>query len=119
MGSKIATCGDVYSFGILLLEMFTGKTHTDPMFSDGLNLHNFVKMDLPHRVAEIADSLFDPITPDQSSIMSAEKIQVCLSSIFKIGISCSDESPRDRKDMSDVVTELHSIRDLVLGQKLL
>ncbi|XP_028947203.1 probable LRR receptor-like serine/threonine-protein kinase At3g47570 [Malus domestica] len=113
MGSKIATCGDVYSFGILLLEMFTGKRPTDPMFSDGLNLHNFVKMDLPHRVAEIADSLFDPITSNQSSIISAEKIQVCLSSIFNIGISCSDESPRDRKDMSDVVTEMQSIRDLL------
>ncbi|CAN6727228.1 unnamed protein product [Malus baccata var. baccata] len=114
MGSKIATCGDVYSFGILLLEMFTGKRPTDPMFSDGLNLHNFVKMDLPHRVAEIADSLFDPITSNQSSIISAEKIQVGLSSIFNIGISCSDESPRDRKDMSGVVTELQSIRDLIL-----
>ncbi|XP_018503848.2 probable LRR receptor-like serine/threonine-protein kinase At3g47570 [Pyrus x bretschneideri] len=119
MGSKIATCGDIYSFGILLLEMFTVKRPTDPMFSDGLSLHNFVKMDLPHRVAEIADSLFDPITSNQSSIMSAEKIQVCLSSIFKIGISCFDESPRDRKDMSDVATELQSIRDLILGQKLL
>ncbi|XP_018504494.2 probable LRR receptor-like serine/threonine-protein kinase At3g47570 [Pyrus x bretschneideri] len=55
MGSKIATCGDVYNFGILLLEMFTGKRPADPMFSEGLNLHNLVKMGLPHRVPEIAD----------------------------------------------------------------
>ena len=47
MGSKASTCGDVYSYGILLLEMFTGKMPTDDMFQDGLNLHNYVKMALP------------------------------------------------------------------------
>ncbi|XVE58718.1 hypothetical protein DITRI_Ditri04bG0191400 [Diplodiscus trichospermus] len=35
--------GDVYSFGILLLEVMTGKRPTDDMFSDGLNLHKLVK----------------------------------------------------------------------------
>jgi interleukin-1 receptor-associated kinase 1 len=39
--------GDVYSFGILLLEMFTGKKPVDGLFSDELNLHNYAKMPLP------------------------------------------------------------------------
>ncbi|PRQ58184.1 putative non-specific serine/threonine protein kinase [Rosa chinensis] len=50
MGMSIA------SFGILLLEMFTGERPTDHMFSDSLNLHNFVKMALPERVAYIRDN---------------------------------------------------------------
>lgn len=57
MGSEVSTYGDVYSFGILLLEMFTGKKPTDNMFSDGLNFHNFVKLNLPERVTEIADAV--------------------------------------------------------------
>ncbi|PRQ36779.1 putative protein kinase RLK-Pelle-LRR-XII-1 family [Rosa chinensis] len=58
MGSdQVSTYGDVYSFGILLLEMFTGKRPTDCTFSDDLNLHHFVKTALPERVAEIAGSM--------------------------------------------------------------
>ncbi|XVF24082.1 hypothetical protein REPUB_Repub13aG0096500 [Reevesia pubescens] len=47
MGSELSTKGDVYSYGILLLEMFTGKRPTDEMFKEGLSLHNFVAAALP------------------------------------------------------------------------
>ena len=43
MGNKVSTNGDIYSYGILLLEMFTGKRPTDNMFKDNLNLHDFVR----------------------------------------------------------------------------
>ncbi|KAJ6969958.1 hypothetical protein NC653_034503 [Populus alba x Populus x berolinensis] len=33
--------GDVYSFEILLLEIFTGKGPTDNMFSSSINLMKF------------------------------------------------------------------------------
>ena len=55
MGSQVSTNGDVYSFGILLLEMLTGRRPTDKLFKDDLNLHNFVKLALPGRVMEIVD----------------------------------------------------------------
>nr|XP_017181635.2 probable LRR receptor-like serine/threonine-protein kinase At3g47570 [Malus domestica] len=119
MGSEVSTNGDVYSFGILLLEMFTGKRPTDNMFGDNLNLHNFVKMAFPGQITEIADApLLEGGTnknPNQCSGRT-HKVEVCLSSIFRIGIACSAESATDRlKNINDAASELHSIRNTFLG----
>ncbi len=36
-GGQASVVGDAYSFGITLLEMFTGKAPTDNMFREGLS----------------------------------------------------------------------------------
>ncbi|CAL8999189.1 unnamed protein product [Prunus brigantina] len=113
MGSDVSTNGDVYSFGILLLEMFVGKRPTDDMFSGDRNLHTFVKMAFPNRVTEIVDSTLSEGGTNERRV---QRIEVCLNSIFRIGIECSAESPTDRlKNISDAASELHSIRDVLLG----
>ncbi|CAL5342774.1 unnamed protein product [Camellia sinensis] len=69
MGNEVSTFGDVYSYGILLLEMFTGKRPTDNMFCDSLGLHNFIKIALPEQAASI---IADPRLfkqKDQSSLL--------------------------------------------------
>ncbi|KAK3411787.1 hypothetical protein EUGRSUZ_I00547, partial [Eucalyptus grandis] len=55
-GCKVSREGDVYSFGILLLEIFTGLSPTDDKFRDNLTLHSFVAEALPEQVLEITDS---------------------------------------------------------------
>ncbi|CAN6559553.1 unnamed protein product [Malus baccata var. baccata] len=119
MGSEVSTNGDVYSFGILLLEIFTGKRPTDNMFSDNLSLHNFVKMAFLGRVSEITDAPllqgYTNETPNQSS-SEVQKIETCLSSIYRIGITCSAESPNNRlQNISDAASELQSIRNILLA----
>ena len=55
MGNEVSIYGDVYSYGILLLEMFTGKIPTDNMFHDSLSLRDFVKETLPEQIIDIID----------------------------------------------------------------
>ncbi|KAK2635625.1 hypothetical protein Ddye_030417 [Dipteronia dyeriana] len=57
LGSEFSIHGDVYSNGILLLEMMTRKKPTDVMFEGDLNLHNFARTALPDRVMEIVDPI--------------------------------------------------------------
>ncbi|KAF8028312.1 hypothetical protein BT93_E1044 [Corymbia citriodora subsp. variegata] len=57
MGSVVSIEGDVFSYGILLLEMFTGISPTAEIFKENLNLHNFVEEALPERVLEITDPI--------------------------------------------------------------
>ncbi|XP_058110129.1 receptor kinase-like protein Xa21 isoform X1 [Magnolia sinica] len=120
MGGKASTQGDVYSYGILLLEMITGKGPTDDMFKDNLSLHHFAKMALAERVMEIVDPQLlleeaEAIQGNENQINTRNRMHDCLISIVKIGVLCSAESPRKRMQMRDVVVEMHTIKDLYLG----
>jgi hypothetical protein len=39
----------------------------------------------------------------------------CLLSVFKVGLSCSMESPKERINMKDVTRELYKMKNAFLG----
>ena len=117
-GNEMFILGDVYSYGILLLEMFTGKWSTDDMFKDGLNLNDFVKTALPDQVIDILDPILLWEREDNQNQIRSPKIQECFILIFGIGVSCSREFARERMNMSDVVNELHLIKEKLLGTRI-
>uniref|UniRef100_J3N1V0 Protein kinase domain-containing protein n=1 Tax=Oryza brachyantha TaxID=4533 RepID=J3N1V0_ORYBR len=47
VGTEISIEGDIYSYGVLLLEMLTGRRLTDTMFHDDLSLPKYVEMAYP------------------------------------------------------------------------
>ncbi|XP_031115790.1 probable LRR receptor-like serine/threonine-protein kinase At3g47570 [Ipomoea triloba] len=102
MGSRPSKAGDIYSFGILILEMLTGKRPTHELFQDGLNLHSYAKAALADRGVEIAD----PKLLQERD----EQIQMCLVCMIKVGVACSVEFPADRMKIRDVVGELNKAR---------
>ncbi|PWA80122.1 protein kinase-like domain-containing protein [Artemisia annua] len=110
IGSEMTSCGDVYSFGILLLEVMTGKKPTDDMFNDGLSLHKFAYMALPDQVIDVIDN--DAIVL-QSTEANAKKVEECLAATIKIGVSCSVDSPPQRMKIEIVVNELQHILDVL------
>ncbi|PWA37929.1 cGMP-dependent kinase [Artemisia annua] len=110
IGSEMTSCGDVYSFGILLLEVMTGKKPTDDMFIEDLSLHKFAYMALPDHVIDVIDN--DAIVL-QSTEANAKKVEECLAATIKIGVSCSADSPPQRLNIEIVVNELQHILDVL------
>ncbi|GKD28848.1 kinase-like domain-containing protein, partial [Tanacetum coccineum] len=109
IGSEMTSSGDVYSFGILLLEVMTGKKPTDGMFNEGLSLHKFAYMALPDHAVDVIDN--DAIVL-QSTETNAKKVEECLAATIKIGVSCSVDSPPQRMKIEIVVNELQRILDV-------
>ena len=105
----MSTDGDMYSYGILILKMFTGKRPTDSEFPDGHTLHNYVKISLPERVMEIIDQCL-LLKLDENGKL----IKECITAVLEIGIICSMESPKDRMKIREAANELRSIKNLLL-----
>ncbi|GKD26564.1 kinase-like domain-containing protein, partial [Tanacetum coccineum] len=110
IGSEMTSNGDVYSFGIVLLEVMTGKKPTDDMFNDGLSLHKFAYMALPDHVINVIDN--DAIVL-QSTEANAIKVEECMTATIKIGVSCSLDSPPQRMKIEIAVNELQRILNVL------
>ncbi|CAL4951561.1 unnamed protein product [Urochloa decumbens] len=106
-GSSVTTLGDVYSLGILLLEMFSP---TDDMFIGSLDIHKYSEDALPDKIWEIADTTMWLHT-DTNDNHTRNKIENCLSHAISLGISCSRKQPRERIPIQDAATKMHAIRD--------
>ncbi|CAM8949318.1 unnamed protein product [Rhodiola kirilowii] len=115
MGGNMSRQGDMYSYGILLLEMITGKKPTDEIFKDGLNLHNFCKLALSE--STLTDVLDPCLLTELYAIANSQmhddvvlKMRECTAAIAEIGIGCSMESPDARMDIGHALKELHLIK---------
>ncbi|EAY72542.1 hypothetical protein OsI_00407 [Oryza sativa Indica Group] len=115
-GSTVTRAGDTYSLGILLLEMFTGRSPTDDIFRDSMDLHKFVAASFLHQPLDIADPTIWLHEEENDADVKNESIktriiQQCLVSVLRLGISCSKQQPRERMMLAEAVSEMHATRD--------
>ncbi|GLJ20843.1 hypothetical protein SUGI_0380040 [Cryptomeria japonica] len=71
IGGQLTTKGDVYSYGILILELLTKKRPTNDMFIDGMNLRKWIELHFLNRISVVLDNclLLDVHESDKSMIM--------------------------------------------------
>ncbi|KAL9316260.1 hypothetical protein ACSQ67_017261 [Phaseolus vulgaris] len=109
-GCKVSAKGDIYSYGIVVLEMLTRRKPTDAMFGEALSLHKFCQMAIPEGISEIVDPRLLVPTVEEGRRVMETKIRECLVGFARIGVLCSAELPDERMDIKDVVLELHTIK---------
>ncbi|CAN1838556.1 Probable LRR receptor-like serine/threonine-protein kinase At3g47570 [Linum perenne] len=121
MGNEVSIQGDIYSYGILLLELFTGKRPTDDTFKDGLSLHNIVKNALSkQRTSEAVDPILLNELHNHTTSSSDEArkdLEKLMSSILEIGVACSSDIPQERASISEVLSSLTAIRTSLVGRR--
>ncbi|KAF0909147.1 hypothetical protein E2562_031898 [Oryza meyeriana var. granulata] len=100
MDGKLSFMQDVYSFGVLLLEIISGRhnssnliAHTWRLWEEGRNLE-----------------LLDPAVRCECTAGELEQATTCI----QVGLLCVQESPDQRPPMADVINMLS--REKALGQ---
>ncbi|KAJ7968725.1 Receptor-like protein kinase [Quillaja saponaria] len=106
-GSKgiVSPKGDVYSYGIMLMETFTRRKPTDEMFMGDLSLKSWVNESVPQATIEVVDS----------NLLRGEKeriaaIVLSITSIMELALNCCADSPEERINIKDVVASLNKIK---------
>ncbi|XP_042031665.1 receptor kinase-like protein Xa21 isoform X2 [Salvia splendens] len=103
---RISTSGDVYSYGILLLEMFTSKRPTDDMFKGEMSIKVWVENALKENA--IGQVVAPGLVSREDSKFST-KLE-CVKSVFDLAMKCLAYSPEERVNMMQVVAALQKIK---------
>eukprot|EP01018_Ginkgo_biloba_P012507 Gb_16387 [translate_table: standard] len=112
LGGRISTKGDVYSYGILLLEMITQKRPTDEMFVGGLTLARWVSKafdDGQEHDFEIALAKDIINRGDDDDSQEDMHEYSTLDNLLHVGLWCTSEAPESRPTMREVETILGKI----------
>ncbi|XP_076953674.1 uncharacterized protein LOC143627838 [Bidens hawaiensis] len=121
MGAKPSSKGDVYSYGIMLMEIFTGKSPTDERFVGGLTLKTWVQSAFPDNLDQVLDPYMyqepDELCSDSQSMRF--KVQLdCLTTLIGVALSCTNDSPEGRITIGETLRKLKCVQDMLHKQEM-
>ncbi|XP_019160228.1 PREDICTED: LRR receptor-like serine/threonine-protein kinase EFR isoform X2 [Ipomoea nil] len=97
----VSSMGDVYSFGILLMEVITRRKPTDEMFYGDFTIKKWVSDSLANAIMEIVDS--NLVTREEGA---GQEIEECFLMVMELAMECTYDFPEDRISMEDVIVRL-------------
>ncbi|KAM3338599.1 receptor kinase-like protein Xa21 [Capsicum galapagoense] len=106
----VSTSGDVYSYGIMLLEVLTKRRPTDEeICNENLDLRKWITQSFSGTMMDVVDvNLFS----EEEQITS--KSEICIASMVELALDCTMEIPESRIAMKDVVKRLNKIKNTFL-----
>lgn len=95
---KIDEKSDIYSYGVVLMELLTGKKPLDPEFGECVDLVGWMRTKMRNN-KPLEDAL-------DSTVGITKHIQEEMLMVLRIAILCIAKLPKDRPSMRDVITML-------------
>ncbi|XP_022682528.1 receptor kinase-like protein Xa21 [Setaria italica] len=127
---KASRKSDVFSYGVMLLEVMTGKKPTDAMFNgEEVSLREWVSQAFPSRLAHVVDHgilLLDGEAASSGDIQHADWSSSgeessngwsCIEQVVDLGLQCSRDSPEERLAMKDVAAKLARIKECLSSSR--
>ncbi|KAI4319506.1 hypothetical protein MLD38_033094 [Melastoma candidum] len=89
---------DIYSFGVVLIELVTGKRPLEQEFGESIDIVEWIRTKIRENrpLEEVLDR----------NIGNCSYVQVEMLMVLRIGLLCTAKLPRDRPSMRDVITML-------------
>jgi LRR receptor-like serine/threonine-protein kinase FLS2 len=107
MEGIVSVRGDVYSFGIVMMDTFTRRKPTDEMFLGEISLKQWVANSLfADAIIEVIDTDLLATNEDHDFVSKRN----CLSSVMRLAIACSANSPEERVNMQEALAMLKKIK---------
>ncbi|XP_066383772.1 probable inactive receptor kinase At1g48480 [Miscanthus floridulus] len=104
---RVSQKADVYSFGVLLLELLTGKAPTHAVVNEE-------GLDLPRWVQSVVREEWTAEVFDQE-LLRYQNVEEEMVQLLQLAIDCSAQHPDRRPAMSEVATRIDDIRRSSLG----
>ncbi|KAL6282451.1 hypothetical protein ACE6H2_013380 [Prunus campanulata] len=108
----VSTRGDVYSFGIVVMETFTRRKPTNEMFDGEMNIKQWIANSLVLPDAKIDDVVDANLLGIGTKHEDDDHVRKrdCISAIMRLALTCCAESPEERISMKEVVATLNKIK---------
>ncbi|KAG7532672.1 Protein kinase domain [Arabidopsis thaliana x Arabidopsis arenosa] len=114
LGEKPSQAGDVYSFGVMLLELFSGKSPMDESFEGDQSLVKWISYGFQNNaIMEVIDPNLKGLMDNICGAQLHTKID-CLNKIMEVGSACTAYAAGERMNMRDVLRILKAAKGMLV-----